>query len=137
MMDYSEVTAIEYFKKKRKIMNSLGRTGGNCGGVICRKCPLYLLNGDERECAELEINTLENAIKAIMEYEIPVDWSKVPVDTKILVRDTKKGKWKRKYFAKYENEKVYAFSNGADSFTVEDENYVTDWEYAKLYEEGE
>lgn len=133
-MDYSKVTAIEYFEKKRKIMDSLGRTGGNCGGVICRKCPLYLLNGDERECAELEINTLENAIKAIMEYEIPVDWSKVPVDTKILVRNRTGRKWYKRHFAKYEDGKVYAFFNGYSSFTASDENEVNSWNYAKLYE---
>lgn len=65
-----------------------------------------------------------------------IDWSKVPVDTKILVRDRKDGEWKRKYFAKYENEKIYAWADGSTSFTAKYDNDVTSWRYAKLYKEG-
>lgn len=36
------------------------------------------------------------------EYVEPqVDWSRVPVDTPILVRDSESSEWKRRYFAKY------------------------------------
>lgn len=64
-----------------------------------------------------------------------VDWSKVEVDTKILV-STDNIKWYRRYFAKYENGKVYAYPNGATSFTY-DCREVLPWKYAKLYEEVE
>ena len=40
--------------------------------------------------------------------EPPVDWSKVPVDTPILVRDIESDGWERRYFAKYEDNTVYA-----------------------------
>lgn len=62
-----------------------------------------------------------------------VDWSKVEVDTKILV-STDNIKWYRRYFAKYENGKVYAYPNGTTSFTY-DCREVLPWKYAKLYEE--
>lgn len=62
-----------------------------------------------------------------------VDWSKVEVDTKILV-STDNIKWYRRYFAKYENGKVYAYPNGTTSFTY-DCHEVLPWKYAKLYEE--
>lgn len=62
-----------------------------------------------------------------------VDWSKVEVDTKILV-STDNIKWYRRYFAKYENDKVYAYPNGTTSFTY-DCREVLPWKYAKLYEE--
>lgn len=61
-----------------------------------------------------------------------VDWSKVEVDTKILVSNNNK-KWYRRYFAKYENDEVFAFMNGTTSYT---DNTCTTWKYAKLYEEG-
>ena len=67
------------------------------------------------------------------EFEEHLDWSKVPVDTKILVSDDGED-WIRRYFAKYENGRVYAFMEGTTSFTVYNEG-VCDWEYAKLYEE--
>ena len=65
--------------------------------------------------------------------EPPVDWSKVPVDTPILVRDEDEEKFKKRHFAKYANEKVYAWNMGATSWTA-DENCVTTWNCAKLAE---
>lgn len=65
--------------------------------------------------------------------EPPVDWSKVPVDTPILVRDEDEEKFKKRYFAKYANEKVYAWNMGTTSWTA-DENCVTTWNCAKLAE---
>lgn len=59
-----------------------------------------------------------------------VDWSKVSVDTPILV-STNGRKWVRKYFAEYCDGTVYAFKNGATSWTT---NLKTGWEYAKLVE---
>ena len=66
------------------------------------------------------------------EYVDPVDWSKVPVDTKILVSDDSE-RWYRRYFAKFINGRVYAFPYGRASWTSGDSNTV--WEYAKLAEE--
>ena len=65
--------------------------------------------------------------------EPPVDWSKVPVDTPILVRDEDEEKFKKRHFAKYANEKVYAWNMGTTSWTA-DENCVTTWNCAKLAE---
>lgn len=62
------------------------------------------------------------------EYEEPpVDWSKVPVDTPILVRNDERDRWKKRYFAKYKDGKVYTRGFGA--------TYA--WEFAKLAEEVE
>lgn len=62
-----------------------------------------------------------------------VDWSKVEVDTKILVSDDGY-MWRKRYFAKYENDKVCAFVGGATSFSNRG-SYIS-WKYAKLYKEG-
>lgn len=61
-----------------------------------------------------------------------IDWSKVEVDTKILVSDDG-NVWRRRYFAKYENGKVCAFVGGATSFSNRG-SYIS-WKYAKLYKE--
>lgn len=69
------------------------------------------------------------------EYKEPeVDWSKVPVDTPILVSRDGDG-WYKNHFAKFENGEVYAWSFGCTSWTVPRENYITRWEYAELAEE--
>ena len=69
------------------------------------------------------------------EYEDPeVDWSRVKVDTPILVRQGKNGKWLERHFAKYENGDVYAWVDGQTSWTGADK---IKWRYAKLAENEE
>ena len=71
-----------------------------------------------------------------MEFEEVVDWSWVPVDTKLLVSDDGK-EWYRRHFAKYEDGKVYCFNDGYTSFTIVNYAYLsnaTPWEYCKLYQ---
>ena len=69
-----------------------------------------------------------------MEFEEVVDWSWVPVDTKVLVSDDGKD-WNRRHFAKYEDGKVYCFDSGATSFSADIISDVVEWKYAKLYQE--
>ena len=74
---------------------------------------------------------------ARMEFREVIDWSKVPVDTKVLVSNDGK-EWSRRHFAKYEDGKVYCFNDGYTSFTIVDYAYLsnaTPWEYCKLYQE--
>ena len=74
---------------------------------------------------------------AKMEFKEVIDWSKVPVDTKVLVSEDGK-EWSRRHFAKYEDGKVYCFNDGYTSFTIVNYAYLsnaTSWEYVKLYQE--
>lgn len=87
-------------------------------------------NNELTDCDKLtDANFMSDIIA--MDFKEIVDWSKVPVDTKILVRNYKENKWKKRHFAKYEDGKIYAWYNGYTSFTVEE---TTQWNCAKLYE---
>lgn len=68
------------------------------------------------------------------EYEEPVDWSKVEVDTKILVRDDVADGWKKRHFAEVKDGIIHAFHNGRTSFS-NDNFMLQPWNYAKLYKE--
>lgn len=63
-----------------------------------------------------------------------VDWSKVPVDTPIYVRAYERNTWEKRHFAYFKDGKVYAWLNGATSWTVENPEYVFSWQNAKLAE---
>lgn len=71
---------------------------------------------------------------AIEDHIDVVDWSKVPVDTPILVSDDNK-RWENKHFAKYEDGRVYAWRYGMTSWSLKTDNndiqYVS-WKYVKL-----
>ena len=89
---------------------------------------------------ELSTNYYMSKI-AELDFEEFIDWSKVPVDTKILVADyDSEGEaieWKKRHFAKYENGIVYAWNDGKTSFTAKLDGSCMNWDCAKLYEEGE
>ena len=65
------------------------------------------------------------------EYVEPkVDWSKVPVDTPVLVSVNGVDWWNR-YFASFDGNFVFAWDDGATSWTT---CRVTKWKYARLKE---
>lgn len=89
----------------------------NCRGMDCTKCHMLQM------------------IWLLEDYKEPeVDWSKVEVDTPILVRQTEDEdrEWERRHFAKYENGKVYAWGEGYTSWSSE--GHMVIWNYAKLAE---
>ena len=88
-----------------------------CGGMDCDQCHMIQM------------------MWLMKEYEEPkVDWSKVKVDTPILVKDHEDREWLKRYFAKYEDGYVYAWGNGCTSWTA-DKMYA--WNYTKLAESEE
>lgn len=78
--------------------------------------------------------TEENQQIDIGEYIGIVDWSKVEVDTPILVKDDCDDKWEKAYFAKYEDEMIYAWDNGRTSFSARNKEDTFIWDRAKLVE---
>ena len=111
---------------------------GYDGDSICRDfIEPYILKSINAKC----INTscpkchLYRTIWLLEEYKEPeTDWSKVEVDTPILVREYEHENWVRRYFAKYEGGKVYVWNNGRTSWT---EKFMTPWKFAKLAESEE
>lgn len=65
-----------------------------------------------------------------------VDWSKIPVDTKVLVKNSENGEWNRRYFAGFINGEITTFSNGMTSWSTSRSNnpILVSWKYAELIE---
>ena len=108
--------------------------------VAMRKSDNVIVGCRKLECLDCAFNThgkfCNDEIEkwANSEYvEPPVDWSKVAVDTPILVRDSEKNVWKKRYFAKCENGMVCTWGYGATSWSADSDN-VCDWKIAKLAE---
>ena len=88
----------------------------SCSDMSCSKCGMLQM------------------LWLLEDYEEPETyWSKVEVDTPILVRNDGV-KWVKRHFAKYENGLVYAWKDSCTSWTTED---MTEWDYAKLAEDEE
>lgn len=67
------------------------------------------------------------------EYEEPEpDWTKVEVDTPIIIKLRHENTWSKAHFAKFENGTVYSFAYGRTSHTSDGRLYCCEW--AKLAE---
>lgn len=103
-----------------------------CGKVKCEDCDFYGKGSDSCNGNTYKFREWLNS-----EYvEPPVDWSKVAVDTPILVRDHENREWTRRHFAKIKNGTVFAWRGGATSWSEDDEETIP-WKYAKLAESEE
>ena len=97
-----------------------------CEDVPCSECELSKKSYIGLDCFSRILLWL------CEEYQEPsIDWSKVAVDTKVLVSDDG-GKWFRRYFASYEDGRVYVWGYGATSWS---NNLTASYNYAKLAED--
>ena len=86
-------------------------------------------NLSEYPSISLEFSTENRDI--LWNIDDETDWSKVEVDTKVLVRDRPNDDWVKRYFAKYVDGKVYVFKEGKTSWNSIG---IEHWQETKLYE---
>ena len=117
----------------------------NIGGVahLTTKKPvmtgniLEITSGGKTKC----VNAIRDIMPEIDKCEILdiaeelgiVDWSKVAVDTPVLVSNDNK-EWIKRYFARYEDGNVYCWLSGKTSWTAICELSIGHWNYTKLAE---
>ena len=79
----------------------------------------------------LEFSTEDR--KLLWKMEDKTDWSKVEVDTKVLVRYKPYHKWEKRYFAKCIDDYVYVFKEGKTSWNSVG---IEHWRETKLWEDN-
>lgn len=96
----------------------------SCYGDKCR-----FNYGDYSRCNEGFLDWLNS------EYvEAEIDWTKVPVDTPVIVSNDKE-RWYTRYFALFDNGKLKTWSCGATSWSVDDKSELVSWNYKNLANE--
>lgn len=102
----------------------------NCRDINCTRCAFSTLSS---------MGGCRDRIKewSESEYKEPeVDWSKVPVDTPVLVRNYESDRWCNRHFAYFEDGKVFTYDCGATSWSADKSHICTStWRYAKLANE--
>ena len=99
-----------------------------CKEIKCEECDFY----ESDSCKGSTYNFREWLNSEYVEP--PVDWSKVAVDTPILVRDSEEEAWRKRYFAKYEDNTVYAWKLGRTSWSTLRSDGINAWKMAELAE---
>lgn len=104
--------------------------------ILCNTCKRKQKNGQDclntnARCSDL---ILYNWLEAEHLSDKAVDWSKITVDTKVMVSHDGVN-WRKAYFSRYENNKVFVFNAGRTSWNKLDCNSEIFYEYVKLVEE--
>ena len=113
------------------------------GDRFCTDFVIPYILGSKQKCDVTDCDACHmlQILWLLEEYEEPeepeVDWSKVEVDTPILVRTVEWAEWARRYFAKYEDGMVYVWNLGRTSWSATYDKDVSAWPYAKLAESEE
>ena len=89
---------------------------------------------DALDCYDCKFYYNDDCINAFIKWvnseykEREIDWSKVPVDTCILITDSY-GYTLKRHFAKYDNKKIYAYPDGTTSWSfIQDSDRLIVWD---------
>ena len=101
----------------------------------------YLVKANSEEEMEANFCAVYTALELMEKHAEPekigINWNEIPVDTPILVKNHRDEPWLRRYFAKYEDGLIYAWSVGRTSWTANTVAHTTSYAYAKLAKEEE
>lgn len=109
---------------------SWGKFSGEIDHCQNHKCDDCDFETGQRSCRKEATAWLQ--AEAVEEPEV-VDWSKVPVDTPIYVRDRESAPWKPRHFAGIIGKNVQAWHDGTTSWSSG--GSASSWKYAKLAKE--
>lgn len=98
----------------------------DCQELNCENCLFSYRYNDYHYCNMNRIKWL------VSEYKEEVDWTKVPIDTPVLVSNDGK-KWSRRHFSRVVNGIPYTWMYGGTSWTTHHDNEIT-YRYIKLAE---
>ena len=130
-------------KNREKYKNELMKAIKECGNLceFMKKHEVYRMIGKDLESlCEIDCVACGTALQLWLdeEYEEPeVDWSNVPVDTLVRVRDFESEEWTLRYFKGIDGEfpgsKFMAWDGGSTSKTAYGD--YTRWKYCELVED--
>ena len=129
-------------KYKNELTNVIKIDGNICGFI--KKHDVHQMIGTDWDCCHA-MNCIPCGIALQLwldeEYVEPpkpeVDWSKVPVDTLVRVRDLDDGEWTLRYFEGIDEKdpanRYVVWQDGATSITAY--GYTEQWTYCELFED--
>ena len=130
-------------KYKNELMDVIKNDGNICEFMIKHDVSQMFGKGMECFCGETECTSCTTALQLWLDekYEEPskpkVDWSKVPVDTLVRVRDREDQEWILRYFKGINEDSLRrsyeVWESGATSKTA-DRKYLC-WNYCELVED--
>jgi hypothetical protein len=103
------------------------------GDDFCEFKQRYIIKANNKACGKITCSSCSELTKKWLEEEYieAVDWTKVAVDTPILVKGYMSIKWGKRYFSHFKDGRVYTFGGGCTSWSAN--GLTCSWENAKLF----
>lgn len=124
-------------KYKNELINVIKKDGKLCEFV--KKHEVFRMFGkDSKSYCKMTCVTCGTALQLWLDEEYEVDWSKVPVDTLVRVRNDENGEWLLRYFCEWNGDtntghKYSTFPKGRTSKTAT--YYIENWRFCDLVED--
>ena len=121
-------------KYENELMDVIKMDGRICGFVKKHDVFRMIGTGWESFC-EMDCVACGTVLQIWLDEESKVDWSKVPVDKLVRVRNDENGEWLLRYFCEWNgntDHKYTTFPNGRTSKTAT--YYVENWRFCELVE---
>jgi hypothetical protein len=121
-------------KYEKELMDVIKMDGRICGFVKKHDVFRMIGTGWESFC-EMDCVACGTVLQIWLDEESKVDWSKVPVDKLVRVRNDENGEWLLRYFCEWNgntDHKYTTFPNGRTSKTAT--YYVENWRFCELVE---
>ena len=126
---YKEIIDLTFEHRENIALNKDTKEVVSCWKLTCDNC---LFSGCRNAPYPCDLNRIRWLVSEYKEPEI--DWSKVPIDTPVLVSGDGVN-WERRYFVRKPAEAMFGvYSNGATSWSAD--GYVAWYRYAKLANEN-
>ncbi len=127
-------------KYKNELVDVIKNDGRLCGFV--KKHGLFRMIGTDWEsfCGDMDCNCCNTILDLWLdeEYEMSeADWNKVPVDTLVLVRNSKNENWTPRHFKRIrDTTSTHRFETWGDGMTSKTtDGLISLWRYCELAEE--
>ena len=121
-------------KYKNELMDVIKMDGRICGFVKKHDVFRMIGTGWESFC-EMDCIACGTALQIWLDEEYEVDWSKVPVDTLVRVRNDKNGEWLLRYFCEWSGDTDHKYSTFPEGRTSKTATfYIENWRYCELVE---
>jgi hypothetical protein len=121
-------------KYENELMDVIKMDGRICGFVKKHDVFRMIGTGWESFC-EMDCVACGTVLQIWLDEEYEVDWSKVPVDKLVRVRNDENGEWLLRYFCEWNgntDHKYTTFPNGRTSKTAT--YYIENWRFCELVE---
>ena len=121
-------------KYEKELMDVIKMDGRICGFVKKHDVFRMIGTGWESFC-EMDCVACGTVLQIWLDGEYEVDWSKVPVDKLVRVRNDENGEWLLRYFCEWNgntDHKYTTFPNGRTSKTAT--YYIENWRFCELVE---